>query len=109
MASDKIKHVNQSTFEAEVAGSDVPVLVDFWATWCGPCKAIAPLLEQVADAYDGRVRIAKVDVDSNRDLAVRYNIRNIPALLLFKDGEVVGQHVGALNRGQLDSLLGKAL
>ena len=97
--------VNESNFESDVLNSNVPVLVDFWATWCGPCRAIAPMLEQAASDYAETHKIAKVNVDQNRKLAMQYNIRSIPALLVFKNGEVVNQVIGAVNRQKLNELL----
>lgn len=93
--------INDSEFEAEVLNSSIPVLVDFWAEWCGPCKAIAPTLEEIAGEYDGRLKIVKMDVDANREAAMQYDIRSIPSLLLFKDGTLVDRIVGALPKQTL--------
>ncbi|WP_269498333.1 thioredoxin TrxA [Castellaniella sp. S9] len=103
--SDSIKHVSDASFEADVLQSDLPVLVDYWAEWCGPCKMIAPLLEEAAAKYQGRVIIAKVNVDDNPDSAAKYGIRGIPTLMLFKDGKVSTTKVGALSRTQLQAFL----
>jgi thioredoxin 1 len=97
--------VTDATFEKEVLGSDVPVLVDYWAEWCGPCKMIAPVLEEVAVSHAGRVKIAKVDVDDNREIAAKYGIRGIPTLMLFKNGELAAQKVGALSKAQLTAFV----
>jgi thioredoxin 1 len=109
MASDLITHVTDETFQKVVLESDIPVLLDFWAVWCGPCKAIAPILEAMAPAYQGRLKICKLDVDNSRNTAMRYGIRNIPTLLLFKGGEVVDQRVGALNRPKLDEFVSRVV
>ena len=109
MPSDLITNTTDSNFDTDVVNSDVPVLVDFWAVWCGPCKAIAPVLDQMAGDYEGRLSICKVDVDSNQSVAGRFGVRNIPTLLLFKGGQVVGQRVGALNRKALDEFVATAL
>ena len=101
--------VTDASFEQEVLKSNTPVLVDFWAEWCGPCKMIAPILDEIAQEFDGRVKVAKVDVDSNNKTAGRYNIMSIPSLLLFKNGQLVDQIVGALPKSQLASRLEKAL
>ncbi|MBM3265178.1 MAG: thioredoxin [candidate division Zixibacteria bacterium] len=95
--------INDSQFEAEVINSSLPVLVDFWAEWCGPCKAIAPTLEQLAGEYEGRLKIVKVDVDENRQAAAQFGIRSIPSLLIFKDGVEVDRIIGALPKPQLTS------
>jgi thioredoxin 1 len=105
MASEHVITVSASSFEADVINSDVPVVVDFWATWCGPCKRIAPMLEAAANDYDGQVRIAKIDVDQNRTLAGKYGIQSIPTLLVFKNGQQTGKHIGMLNRAKLDALI----
>ena len=89
-------NVNEADFQEEVLKSDTPVLVDFWAEWCGPCKMVAPVVEKLADDYEGRVKVAKVDVDSNRELSSQYGVRSIPTFLIFKDGEPFEQFGGAL-------------
>ncbi len=103
--SDFILHVTDSTFEPDVLKSDVPVLVDYWAEWCGPCKAIAPLLEEVAKEYNGKVKVAKVNVDENQDLAKKYNVRAIPTLMLFKDGNIQASKLGMMSKPQLTAFL----
>ncbi len=100
-----IVHISEDSFDAEVLKSTTPVLVDFWAEWCGPCKAIAPLLDQIATEYQGRLRIAKVDVDSNQATAMRYGVRSIPTLMLFRNGVVEAQQVGLLSKDNLKKLL----
>jgi thioredoxin 1 len=100
-----IVHVTDDSFEKQVLNAASPVLVDFWAEWCGPCKAIAPLLDQVAADYEGRLQIAKVDVEGNQSTAMRYGVRSIPTLILFKNGVVEAQHVGLLSKEQLNKLL----
>ncbi len=103
--SDLIQHVTDDSFELEVLKSTLPVLVDYWAEWCGPCKAIAPVLEEIAKEYSGKLKIAKVDVDSNTEVPKKFNIRGIPTLMLFKNGAVEATKVGALSKSQLTAFL----
>ncbi len=103
--SEHIKYITDSSFDSDVLKSDKPVLVDFWAEWCGPCKMIAPILEEVAKEYDGRIQIAKMDVDANQAVPAKFGIRGIPTLILFKNGEVAAQKVGALGKAQLTSFI----
>ena len=98
-------HTSDDTFESEVLQSEVPVLVDFWAEWCGPCKAIAPILEEIAGDYQGRLQIVKLDVDSNQKIPPQFGIRSIPTLILFKNGVVEAQHVGATSKRLLKEFL----
>ena len=109
MASDNIKHVSDSNFEGEVLKSPTPVLVDFWAPWCGPCKAIAPLLDELADDYAGRLKIVKINVDDNPETPARYGVRGIPNLLIIKGGQVKDQIVGAVPKGHLVKAVDQAL
>ena len=105
MSSDLIKHISDASFEADVIQSDKPVLVDYWAEWCGPCKMIAPILDDVSKSYQGRVQIAKMNVDENREVPAKFGIRGIPTLMLFKAGQLAATKVGALNKAQLTSFL----
>jgi thioredoxin 1 len=97
--------LTDENFDTEVLSSDVPVLVDFWAEWCGPCKMIAPSVEELANEYEGKVKVGKLDVDSNQNVASNYGIRSIPSLLIFKDGQVVEQIVGAVPKNHIKSKL----
>ncbi|MEE8440874.1 MAG: thioredoxin [Spirochaetia bacterium] len=96
--------ITNDNFEAEVEKSEVPVLVDFWAEWCMPCRMVAPIVEEIAQAYDGRLKVGKVDVDAQGDLAARFNVMSIPTLIVFNSGEVVGQRVGAVQRPAIEAL-----
>lgn len=101
--------ITDTNFEAEVEKSDVPVLVDFWAAWCGPCRALAPTVEQIAEEYQGKVKVGKLDVDAHASLSARFQIRGIPTLLLFKDGQVKEQLVGAVPKGTIVGAITKHL
>ena len=101
----EISHVSDANFESEVINSDVPVLVDYWAEWCGPCKVIAPVLEEIASEYDGKMKICKLDIDANDQTPPKYGIRGIPTLMLFKNGAVEATKVGALSKSQLTAFL----
>lgn len=109
MASDKVVQLSDSGFEEDVLKSATPVLVDFWASWCAPCKAISPVVDSLADEYEGRVTIGKLNVDENPATPGKYGVRGIPTLILFKDGKVVDQVVGAVPKNQLEGLIKKAL
>src|SRR4030042_1366874 len=101
--------VNDKNFTAEVLQSDIPVVVDFWATWCGPCRAISPIVEELAKEFSGRVKITKLNVDENPSTPSQYGVRGIPALILFKEGKVLDQIVGSVPKARLKTLIGKAL
>ncbi|WP_157272207.1 thioredoxin TrxA [Azohydromonas aeria] len=105
MSSELIKKVSDASFEGDVLKSDKPVLVDYWAEWCGPCKMIAPLLDEMAHKYGDQLQVAKLNVDENRTVAAKYGIRGIPTLMLFKDGQVAATKVGALSKSQLEAFL----
>jgi thioredoxin 1 len=109
MASELITHTTDQSFEADVLKAGTPVLVDYWAEWCGPCKMIAPILDDVARDYGGRVAVAKMNVDENRAVPAKYGIRGIPTLMLFKDGELAATKVGALSKAQLTAFLDQNL
>ena len=110
MASEAVLELTDDTFDTEVIDSDQPVLVDFWAEWCMPCRALAPTIDELAKDYDGKIKVAKVDIDSNRDVTTKYGINAIPTVLLFKNGEVAKQFVGITPKGtfasEIDALVG---
>ncbi len=107
--SKAIKHVNDVDFESEVLGSSGPVLVDYWAEWCGPCRMISPLIDESAETYAGRLSIAKLNIDESPQMPRKYNVRGIPTLMLFKNGQVVATQVGAVNKAQLSAFIDKHL
>jgi thioredoxin 1 len=109
MASELIKHTTDATFEADVLKSTQPVLVDYWAEWCGPCKMIAPILDEVATSYEGKLQIAKMNVDENRDIPAKFGIRGIPTLMIFKNGELAATKVGAMSKSQLTAFIDQQL
>lgn len=109
MSSEKVLAFSDANFEREVLQSEIPVLVDFWATWCAPCKAIAPLIDAVAEEHAGAIKVGKVNVDENPATPGKYGVRGIPTLVLFKGGVVVDQVVGAVPKSQLETLIAKAL
>lgn len=109
MAGQFVTEVNDANFEQDVLKSDQPVLVDFWATWCGPCRALAPIVDQVAETYQGRVKVMKMDVDRNNATPGKYGIRGIPALLIFKDGKVADQIVGYVPKTTIDETINRVL
>jgi thioredoxin 1 len=109
MASELIKHVSDASFEADVLQPGSAVLVDYWAEWCGPCKMIAPILDEVAGTYQGKLTIAKMNVDENREIPAKFGIRGIPTLMLFKDGQLAATKVGAMSKAQLTAFIDQQL
>jgi thioredoxin 1 len=107
--SDTVIHATDADFDSAVLQSDEPVLVDFWAQWCGPCKMIAPALDQIANEYAGKAKVVKVDIDANQATALKYHVRSIPMLLLFKGGQVQATQIGAVGKAQLTQMIDKAL
>ena len=109
MASELIKHISDASFEADVLQSAQPVLVDYWAEWCGPCKMIAPVLDELATTYNGKLTIAKMNVDENRDIPAKFGIRGIPTLMVFKGGQLAATKVGAMSKAQLSAFIDQQL
>ncbi len=109
MASEAIIEVSDSNFESEVVKSDVPVLVDFWAPWCGPCRAIAPIVEEISSSYEGKIKVGKMNVDENQATTMKFGIRSIPTIIMFKDGEAVDQIIGAVPKGEIERVVEKSL
>jgi len=107
--SDKITHTSDAAFQQEVLDSDTPVLLDFWAEWCGPCKSIAPVLDQLAGEYEGKLKVVKINIDENQQTPRQYGIRGIPTLMIFKDGKVAGTQVGAVGKAQLSQFIEKTI
>lgn len=107
--SDLITHVNDDDFQKEVLESDTPVLLDFWAEWCGPCKAIAPILDELSKQYEGKLRIAKINIDHNQKTPRDYGVRGIPTLMVFKNGKVEATQIGAVSKGALTQLIDKTI
>ena len=103
--SDVITHVTDASFNDDVLSAEIPVLVDFWAAWCGPCKMIAPVLDQLAEKYDGKLKVCKMDVDGNKETPSKFGIRGIPTLMMFKNGNMEAQTVGALSRPELEKFV----
>jgi thioredoxin 1 len=109
MSSQHIVHATDASFEADVLQATQPVLVDFWAAWCGPCKMIAPVLDEIAEEYAGKLKVVKVDVDENREAPAKYGVRGIPTLLMFKNGQLEATKVGALTKNQLIDFINSAM
>jgi thioredoxin 1 len=109
MSSDAIVHVSDASFEQEVVGSDLPVLVDFWAPWCGPCKMIAPILDDLAEQFEGKLKVAKLNVDDHKETAAKFNVRGIPTLIIFKNGAAHATKVGAVSKPQLVEFINSSI
>jgi len=109
MSGESVIHVNEGTFDAEILQSDTPALVDFWAPWCGPCRAIAPVLDEIAEEYKGKVKVAKINVDENRKLAGNHGVMSIPTMILFKNGKALDKIIGLVPKERLKELMDKAL
>ena len=109
MASEAIVQLDDASFESEVISSDKPVLVDFWAPWCGPCKALAPVIDEISDEYVDKLKVGKVNVDENPEISMKFGIRSIPTLMVFKDGEVQDQIIGAVPKSEIENVLQKVV
>lgn len=109
MASDGIIELSDSNFDTEVIKSETPVLVDFWAPWCGPCRALAPIVEEISTDYEGKLKVGKLNVDENQQITMQFGIRSIPTLIVFKDGQALEQIIGAVPKGEIERAVGKAL
>jgi len=109
MASEKVVTLSEDNFEQEVLKSDTPVLVDFWAQWCGPCRMVAPVLDQIANEMDGKVRVAKLDVDSNQQIAYKFQVSSIPTFILFKNGQMADRMMGAMPKSAFESFINRNL
>ena len=109
MASDGIIELSDSNFDSEVIRSETPVLVDFWAPWCGPCRALAPIVEEISNDYEGKLKVGKLNVDENQQVTMKFGIRSIPTLIVFKGGQAVDQIIGAVPKGEIERVVGKAL
>ena len=107
--SNNVNEFTDENFDVDVAKSELPVLIDFWAAWCGPCKAIAPVIEEIAVEYEGKIKVGKVDVDKNQNTAMKYGVRSIPTLLIMKSGEVVNQIVGAVPKENITDILNEVI
>jgi len=109
MASNGILNLNDAIFDSEVLKSEIPVLVDFWAPWCGPCRILAPLVQEISNSYTGRIKVGKINVDENHETTMKYGIRSIPTIIIFKDGHALEQIIGAVPKTEIERIINKAL